>query len=83
MHLQDTANCELPSQEPGSILHWSDIALVSGGHPEGAVMEPVLKASIPEIKVCQFRPHHRNNLSNEFRCFSSYGGGLLGIDQDS
>ncbi len=39
-------------------------------------MEPVLKAAFPSILRCAFEPKHANNLSNEFRCFATYAGGL-------
>ena len=48
----------------------------------GAIVEPTLRAGLPTLSRCQFRPHHRNNLSNEFRCYSTYGGGSLGVDTE-
>eukprot|EP00042_Codosiga_hollandica_P038710 m.316846 g.316846 ORF g.316846 m.316846 type:complete len:220 (-) comp55466_c0_seq1:128-787(-) len=46
----------------------------------GAIMEPVLKAHFPTINRCVFRPQHANNLSNEFRCFSTYASSL-GVEE--
>ena len=37
----------------------------------GAVMEDLL-GRLLNLNICQFTPHHRNNLANEFRCYSNY-----------
>ena len=42
-------------------------------------MEPVLAAQLP-IHTCAFRPRHRNNLSNDFRCFATFTLPRLGQD---
>ncbi len=37
----------------------------------GAVMEG-LAGRLLSLKECKFRPGHKNNLANEFRCFANY-----------
>ena len=34
-------------------------------------METLAKRLL-DLRLCDFRPGHRNNLANEFRCFANY-----------
>ncbi len=47
----------------------------------GAVMEPLLREKLG-LHRCKFRPQHKHNLSNEFRCFANYAESSLGVDTD-
>lgn len=31
-----------------------------------------LAGRLLQLKVCAFKPQHRNNLANDFRCFANY-----------
>ncbi|KAM9709394.1 EEF1A lysine methyltransferase 1 [Menidia menidia] len=42
----------------------------------GAVMAAAARELLG-VEVCGFRPQHRRNLSNEFRCFTNYTSSLL------
>ena len=45
-------------------------------------MGETIKAKLG-LNECRFQPPHKNNLSNEFRCFTSYsGGGTLGSAEE-
>nr|CAG4636376.1 EOG090X0ABW [Eubosmina coregoni] len=37
----------------------------------GAIMEE-LAGRLLQLKMCDFRPRHRNNLANDFRCYANY-----------
>lgn len=37
----------------------------------GAIMED-LAGRLLQLKMCDFRPRHRNNLANDFRCYANY-----------
>jgi len=37
----------------------------------GAVMEE-LAGRLLKLKVCAFRPKHKNNLANDFRCYANF-----------
>nr|CAG4645694.1 EOG090X0ABW [Lynceus sp. MCZ IZ 141354] len=37
----------------------------------GAIMEDLAKRLL-HLNLCNFLPHHSNNLANDFRCFSNY-----------
>ena len=37
----------------------------------GAVMEE-LAGRLLDLKICQFKPEHKNNLANEFRCYANF-----------
>nr|CAG4641063.1 EOG090X0ABW [Eulimnadia texana] len=37
----------------------------------GAIMEE-LAAKLLQLKMCDFRPGHRNNLANDFRCYTNF-----------
>ncbi|KAJ8714261.1 hypothetical protein PYW08_007881 [Mythimna loreyi] len=37
----------------------------------GAVMQDKVKELLG-LNLCQFRPHHRNNLANEFSCYANF-----------
>lgn len=37
----------------------------------GAVMKELVEKLL-ELKCCQFQPHHRNNLANEFSCYANF-----------
>ncbi|XP_045537858.1 EEF1A lysine methyltransferase 1 [Papilio machaon] len=37
----------------------------------GAVMKDLVE-NLLDLKCCQFQPHHRNNLANEFSCYANF-----------
>jgi len=37
----------------------------------GANMEELAKKLL-DVRKCEFEPHHKNNLANEFYCYTNY-----------
>ncbi|CAG9789526.1 unnamed protein product [Diatraea saccharalis] len=37
----------------------------------GAIMKPHIEKLL-DLKLCNFQPHHRNNLANEFSCYANF-----------
>jgi hypothetical protein len=37
----------------------------------GAKMEELAKRLL-DVRKCEFEPHHKNNLANEFYCYANY-----------
>ncbi|XP_013135479.1 PREDICTED: protein-lysine N-methyltransferase n6amt2 [Papilio polytes] len=37
----------------------------------GAIMKELVEKFL-DLKCCQFQPHHRNNLANEFSCYANF-----------
>lgn len=37
----------------------------------GSIMED-LAGRLLQLRMCAFQPKHRNNLANDFRCYSNY-----------